>query len=464
MNRYDALEAEQALIAAALLDPPHVMAVVGDAVRASDFRSPVNGAVWQAMMDLDLVGHEIDYVTVSGAIAKQQSPPEVPVSYLMDLAELDIIASTAPLYANRIREASLRRQIAEASDELRSACQDEANLPALLQRLHEMHQRFLVDTDGASEPASIRDLLRKLLERFDAAADNQAPDMGVPTGFPSLDHLTRGMRPGRLILLAARTSIGKTAFAANLAASASLRGNGVLLFSAEVDAETISETLFGVSCYANPGRMLRGEPIPEESHGPLMRYASRLADAPLWVDDTPRIDLQTIYARSRRYVEQHAVKLVIVDYLQLLKAPDVGRSGTREQAVSAISRDLVAIARQLNVPVVALAQLGRDTEKEGRKPRLTDLRESGSLEQDAHDIWLLHRPDRMASEGCVIVAKQRNGPLGEFPVHFVGHHQRFMERDDERDRYYDPLPVLDGVAPPSPSTPAPQPDVPEELW
>lgn len=428
-DRLDATEAEQALLGAVMIDAS-VFGILSDRVLAEDFAHPQHRAIWQAYADLDLIGAEPDYLTVTEAISRQCNPPSVPIDYLMQLAERTPLAANAKPYAARVVEAALRRRMERARIEIGARLADAASLADALTTWRETEEyvtRRLVSHD----PTHVGDLMRALSKRFALAQESGHADHGVPTGLPTLDHLTRGMRPQRMIVLAARTSIGKTALGANLVANAAMAGYPTLFFSAEMDRDSISETLFGAACRANPQAILSGEGIPETDYERVLTALAAFAQAPLWVDDTPRIEPAAIKAIVRRAIIEHGIRLVLIDYLQLLQPPPIEGKPNREQQVAAISRELLAISRELRVPVVVLAQLGRGNEKEVREPRLTDLRESGSLEQDAHDVWLLHREDRDSTEAVLIVAKQRNGPLGRIPLRFTGRHQRFEEAPED---------------------------------
>jgi replicative DNA helicase len=435
-------EAEMSLLGSMILDPQVIGEVLPIVPRASDFYSARHGAIYSAIIavyeqhqDGDLV-QIVDSLRSAGQLEDSGGP-----EYLVQLAEQVPSAVNAPYYARIVAEKSrLRRLIDSAGQILYDAFHSESDgAGEVLDRAESLIFEIAED-DQRSDPQRLEDLLQAELERLETA-DGLVP--GVPTGFDDLDEILSGLQAGEMLIIAARPSMGKTALALNLAEQIAMGGKTpwtpaktahtpVGFFSLEMSKAAVAQRL--LSAYSGlDSHKLRTGGLSDPEFAEVMARAGELSEAPIFVDDTPGMTILTLRARARRMVAQHHVKAIMIDYLQLLTAPNASRE-SRQVEVSAISRGVKALARELNVPVICLSQLNRGAEqREGHRPRMSDLRESGSIEQDADVIMLLHReayyhrgdpewdPDSpefdeenrdKLNTAELIVAKQRNGPTG----------------------------------------------------
>lgn len=441
-----AIEAEMALLGSMLVDW-RVCGEVLEVIRnGEDFYKPAHGVLYELIVELYDQEQSVDVVQVVSRLESRGVLHEVgSVDYIADLADSVPSAAAAGHYARIVREkATLRRLIDTAGRMLVDAFTSDEKPADLMDRA--MRDVFeLSQTGRANEASLLNDLLQQAYDDLQARAGEGQGIRGLSTGFTELDEMLSGLGAGDLLIVAARPSMGKTAFALNIAENiAADQGKGIAVFSLEMSKMQLSLRLLcsrsGVDSHRLRKNMLRPEDFQRLAHS-----VGELADAPLYIDDTPGLTLLQLRAKARRMVSQNDVKCLIVDYLQLMSAPG---AESRQQEVSVISRSIKALARELSVPIICLSQLNRAAEqREGHKPRMSDLRESGSIEQDADVIMMLHResyynrhdpnwemenPEK-ANLAEVIIAKQRNGPAGVVPLVFDGKTTRF--RDAARGQY-----------------------------
>jgi len=424
------LQAEESLLGAMLLSRDAIVDAV-DICTEADFYKPAHGHVFEAVCSLYSQGEPADPVTVAdelrraGLLEATGGP-----AGLVSLQANTPAITNAPRYARIVEElAILRRLIGVAGEIAEMAYSVPDDVSAAVDRaearVFEVAQRRARDT-----VAPLRDLLESTLDHLEALYERGEAVTGVPTGFTDLDDRLSGLQPSNLIIVGARPSTGKTAFALNLAAHAATAANQpVLLFSLEMSHHEIAQRLLCAEARVDATRMRNGRLL--ESDWPKIQHAiGRLGEAPIFVDDNPNVTLLDIRGRARRLKSREGLALVVIDYLQLMSGR--GRAENRQVEVSEISRGLKILARELQVPVVALSQLSRNVEmRADKRPVLADLRESGSLEQDADVVMFLYRdelynpesPDRGTAE--VIVAKHRNGPTGVARLAFLEHYTRF---------------------------------------
>ena len=427
------IDAERSVLGALLL---HSYAVVdvSHLLQAEDFYHPPHQVIYRAILDTYDKSTHTDVIAVAESLSRGGALDVAGGrESLLDLVGSVVSAAAINYHAEIVRDKSMLRQLLETCLELSRQAYENAGTPGELVDEAERRIFEIARVKTASDSMSISDVIQKAFERLDKLRDRQGRLTGVGSGFYDLDDLTAGLQPGELIILAARPSMGKTSFALNLAERAACGGagqpHGVAFFSLEMSSQQIVQNMLCSRAQIN-GQDLRRGRITSDQYRHLQDVADQLYEAPIFIDDAAGLTVTTLRAKCRRLKQKHDIEMVIVDYLQLLNAG--GRVESRQQEIAAISRTLKSIARELNVPVVALSQLNRDVEnRENNRPKMSDLRESGAIEQDADVIMLLHRDEYFKpteeNRGLaqVIVAKQRNGPTGELTLRFFRNFMRF---------------------------------------
>ena len=430
------LEAERSVLGALLLDA-QTIGEVSQVLRPDDFYVPAHQRVYEALVaTCDKKGHA-DVIAIEEELVRRGHLAEAGGrDALLDLA--GSVYSTAGLvyHAEIVREKSVQRRLLEACVEVQQMAY-ESRLEAK-ELLDEAERRIfeIARLDVHSEAISIASIMQATFERIDRLRERQGRLTGVTSGFQDLDDLTTGLQPGELIVLAARPSMGKTTLALNIIERAA-SGDGlsgiaptpVAFFSLEMSSQQVIQNMLCGKAQID-GQLLRKGRVTQEQYARLQQEAASLYEAPVFIDDTPSISITTLRAKARRLKQKHEIGMIVIDYLQLMTAGS--REESRQQEIATISRSLKALARELKVPVVALAQLNRDVEaRDDHRPRMSDLRESGAIEQDADVIMLLHREEyykpteenRGIAE--IIIAKQRNGPTGTVKLLFFRQMMRF---------------------------------------
>ncbi|WP_081859155.1 replicative DNA helicase [Desulfohalovibrio reitneri] len=401
-------------------------------VTAADFHQPRHRLIWRAMERLSERGMALDLITVATELGDElERAGGKP--YLAELVSSIVSSAHAAHYARMVAElAGLRRLIAVGTKLTREASHPRADLRDLCDRTSQAADRIAARDrdDTAHATGQLADAAMANLAEL-AARDGALT--GVDTGYAKLNEYTAGLQPSDLIILAARPSMGKTAFALNLALNAATASpeTPVMVFSLEMSKEQLASRMLCIQGGVDLSRVRRGW-LSESDWSALRGARDVLARLPLWIDDTPALGVMDLRARARRMRRERGVGLVIVDYLQLMRASH--RVDSREQEISDISRNLKALAKELNIPVIALSQLNRKVEeRSNRRPMLSDLRESGAIEQDADMIVFLYRDEVYNKEtpakgiAEVIIGKQRNGPVGELELLFRAESNRFVE-------------------------------------
>ncbi len=424
------LEAEESLIGAMILSRDAI-AVAVETCTAEDFYKPAHGHVFDAITSLYAQGEPADPVTVADELRRAGLLEAIggPATLISLQASTPAISSAARYGAIVEEHALLRRMIGAASEIAELGYQVPEDVTAALDTaesmIFEVAQRRVVDT-----MSPVSDLLAQALDRLEALYDRGDAITGVPTGYHDLDEKLAGLQPSNLVIVGARPSMGKTAFALGLAAHAAMeRHVPVLFFSLEMSHLEITQRLLCAEARVESSRMRNGS--LRETDWPKIGHAiGRLGEAPMFIDDNPNLTVMDIRAKSRRLKSRGGLGLVVVDYLQLMSGRM--RAENRQVEVSEISRGLKILARELDVPVVALSQLSRNLEmRADKRPVLADLRESGSLEQDADVVMFIYRDEIYNAESSdrgtaeVIVSKHRNGPTGVTQLAFLDHYTRF---------------------------------------
>jgi len=426
------MEAEQAVLGAILLEAEALIASM-ERLGAEDFYSVSHQRIYEAMVALGEDGEPIDLVTLTARLQDLGQLDEVGgVSYLAKLAGAVPTAANVEYYAQIVEEKSmLRRLIRTATQIVSSGYASEDDVGLLLgdaeRRIMELSQ-----SRSSSGFISIRDVLMEVFERVEFLYNHRGGTTGIPSGFVDLDKMTAGFQRNDLIILAARPSVGKTAFALNVAQNVAVRaGESVAIFSLEMSAAQLVQRMVCAESNVDATRMRTGE-LKGDDWEKLSMAIGSLSDAQIYIDDTPGITVADIRAKCRRLKKEKGLGMILIDYLQLIQGR--GKAGeNRQQEVSEISRTLKMIARELEVPVIALSQLSRGVEqRQDKRPMMSDLRESGSIEQDADIVAFLYRDDYYDKESEkkniieIIIAKQRNGPVGTVELVFLKQFNKFV--------------------------------------
>lgn len=431
-----AIEAEMSLLGSILIDPNVIADVIQIVTTVDDFFKPTNAEVYGAMCRLYEEHSTIDIVQLHQSLKDRETLNAVGGSeYLVQLAQSVPSAANASHYARMVKEKAVVRQLIEAAGEI--LCDAYGSPDESRDILENAERRIfrIAEQYETHQASSLRDLITLTMEQIEAREGKTIT--GIGTGFSDLDRMTGGMQRGEMIILAARPSMGKTAFALNIAENVAVNKNGVAVFSLEMGGTQLVQRMLASRSRINSDRLRRNMLEPSDFTA-LMAACDEMHDAPIHIDDTPGLNLVQLRAKARRLKQRHDIQMVIIDYLQLMSSGH--RVENRQQEVSEISRGVKAMARELNVPVVCLSQLNRAAEhREGHRPRMSDLRESGSIEQDADVILMLHReeyyhpddewknanPDKIG-QAEVIISKQRNGPTGIFNLNWDATTTRFQ--------------------------------------
>jgi len=426
------LEAEQSVLGGMLLSKDAIADVV-EALRGGDFYKPAHQTIYEAILDLYGRGEPADAITLSAELTKRGELGRVGgAPYLHTLISSVPTAANAGYYARIVCERAILRRLVEAGTRItQMGYADTGEVDEVVDRAQA--EIYAVTEQRTSEDyAPLAEIMEGTLDEIEAIGSRGGTMVGVPTGFTDLDNLTNGLHPGQLVVVAARPGLGKSTLALDFARSASIKsGLTSVIFSLEMTRNEITMRLLSAEARVGLHHMRTGS-LGDDDWTKLARKMSEVASAPLFIDDSPNMTMMEIRAKCRRLKQRHDLKLVVVDYLQLMSSGK--RVESRQQEVAEFSRALKLLAKELQVPVVALSQLNRGPEQRtDKKPMLSDLRESGSIEQDSDMVILLHREDAYeresprAGEADFIVAKHRNGPTATITVAFQGHYSRFVD-------------------------------------
>ena len=436
-------DVEEAVLGAMLIEPTTIDEAMEE-LSPSCFYVPKHRMIYEAMSELVNEHSAVDLVTVSAKLREKGNLEEVGGAvFLSDLSQKVGAAAHIEQYIKYLKQKTIQRDLITASYQILSEAYDDS-----------VKVDDLIDSAQSKVYAAIQNNVKKDVQEIGSVINTAMNDIqemqnteglsGVPSGFETIDRITMGWQRSDLIILAARPSIGKTAFALNLARNAAVQHNmPVGFFSLEMSAIQLAKRLMTSESGLSADKIKGGSKLESYEWEQLEIRLKDLAKAPLYIDDTPGIPLMEFRTKAKRLVKQKGVRLIIVDYLQLIQGPTELR-GMREQEVAAISRTLKATAKELNVPIIALSQLSRQAVQRtggAGKPQLSDLRESGSIEQDADMVIFIHRPDYMgltedpAERGktYICIAKHRNGEVGEYPLMFKSEQVRFVEVDQTLD-------------------------------
>ncbi len=427
-------EAEEATIGAVLVDPGALL-TVASFLREEDFYFLRNAFIWRALLNLNLRNDAIDYVTLTNELYAIGKLEEVGgQAYLTYLAFNVPTSQHAEVYGRIVQRASLRRRLMKAADEIRQLATSEDKPIEAVTSEAEAALFNVTESQTRREITPMQQAISDYYDRIDRLMRSQQDALGLPTGYVPLDRLLGGLQRSDLLIFAGRPGMGKTSFLLSLALNSARFGGRVLIFTMEMGVEQITQRFLSMETGINMQKLRLGQLEPNE-YSRFLEAMARLSQLPIFIDDTPALNPIQMRTKCRRVAHEYGIDLVIVDYLQLMNA---GKSyeNNRVQEISYISRALKELARELNVPVLSAAQLSRAVEqRQDKRPVLSDLRESGSIEQDSDIVMFLYRDvvyneaTEFPNQANIIVAKHRNGPTGVIDLYFDKTVTRFVDAD-----------------------------------
>ena len=429
-------EAERSILGASMLSKDALLDIM-DIVKPRDFYSEMHKEIFTAIRDLYSRSTPVDTLTVSEELKKRNSLEMVGGrAYIASLSSGVPSTANAAQYAKIVAEkAVLRRLITTSSDIIEEAYKEAMDADVVL----DYAERGIFEIAQAKQSkdvAALKDVLIRNIEIIDEASKLDGNVIGVPTGFRDLDKMTSGLQRSDLVIVAARPAMGKTAFALNVAQQAAIKGKAsVLIFSMEMSKEQLGQRLLSMESRVETQKLKTGD-LNRKDWDDINIALDVLSEASIFIDDTPGISIMEIKNKCRRIKAEHGLDLVVLDYLQLMSFE--GRAESRQQEISALSRNLKLIAREMDCPVIVLSQLSRAPEqRQDHRPQLSDLRESGSIEQDADIVLFLYRDDYYEKENSekpgvceVIIAKQRSGPTGTVELMWLEKYTRFADKSN----------------------------------
>lgn len=425
------MEAEQSVIGSMIMDREAIV-VAAELVLGEDFYNRQYGILFDAMVELNDEGKPVDLVTLQDRLKEKDVPPEVSsLEFIRDLIIAVPTAANIKYYANIVAEKATLRRLIRINEEIANTCYvGKESLENILEDTEK--QIFdLIQRRNSDEFVPIRQIVMNAMDNIERASHNKGNVTGVATGFLDLDYKTAGMQPSDLILVAARPSMGKTAFVLNVAEYVAFKQNKtVAIFSLEMSKEQLVNRLFSMESRVDSQHLRTGN-LSDVEWEKLIESAAVIGKSNLIIDDTPGISISELRSKCRKYKLEHNLEMIIIDYLQLMSGG--GRAtDSRQQEISDISRSLKALARELRVPVIALSQLSRAVEQRpDHRPMLSDLRESGAIEQDADVVMFIYRDDYYNKDtekkgiAEIIIAKQRNGPIGTVELVWLPDYTKF---------------------------------------
>ena len=431
------IEAEESVIGSMIIDS-EAIAVASEIITGEDFYSRQYGILFETMVEMGEEGQPVDLVILQNRLREKDVPPELSgLEFVRELMTSPVTSANVKYYANIVAEKALLRRLIRLNEEIANTCY--AGKESLEFILEDTEKRMfqLLQRRDSGDFVPIRQVVMNAMDRIETASKNKGSVTGIPTGFTDLDYRTAGLQPSDLVLIAARPSMGKTAFVLNIAQYVAFKKNlPVVIFSLEMSKEQLVNRLFSLESSVDAQKLRTGQ-LNDQDWERLIESAGVIGKSKLMIDDTPGITVSELRSKCRRLKLEHGLSMVIIDYLQLMSGG--GRSESRQQEISDISRALKAVARELNVPVLALSQLSRAVEQRpDHRPMLSDLRDSGAIEQDADVVMFIYRDDyynhdtehKGVSE--IIIAKQRNGPIGTVELAWLPEYTKFANLERAR--------------------------------
>ena len=426
------IEAEQSVIGAMLMNKDAILAA-SEMIGGQDFYQSAYGVIFDTIVEMFNEGRTADLVSLKERLKEKDVPPEIAsLEFMRDILNIVSTSVNVRAHAEIIADKSMMRRLIKLNEQIANTCYvGKEPLPAILETT-EKSVFELLQRRNSGEYVPIKQVVLNALERIEKAAKSKGVVTGIPTGFIDLDYKLSGMQPSDLILVAARPSMGKTAFVLNIAQHVAFKKErGVAVFSLEMSKEQLVNRLFALESQVD-SQALRTGNLKDSDWEKLIEGAGIIGRSNLIIDDTPGISVSELRSKCRKYKLEHNTQLIIIDYLQLMSGSAGGRSESRQQEISEISRSLKALARELNVPVIALSQLSRAVEaRPDKRPMLSDLRESGAIEQDADVVMFIYRDEyynkdsEKKKQAEIIIAKQRNGPIGTVDLAWLADYTKF---------------------------------------
>lgn len=431
------LEAEQSVIGSMIMDKDAIL-VASEVINSSDFYEQQHGILFDTMQELFNEGKPVDLVTLQNRLKEKDVPPQISsLEFIRDLVSSVPTSANVKYYAQIVRDKAVLRRLIKVAEETANDCYlDKENLDAILEKT-EKEVFNISQNRGSKDFTDIKDIILRSIDSIEAASKNKGSVTGIATGFYDLDYKTAGLQPSDLILIAARPSMGKTAFALNIAEYVALRSNiTTAIFSLEMSQDQLAKRILAMNSRVDSQNIRTGN-LSADEWASLMESARIIGNSSLIIDDTSSISVSELRSKCRKLKLERNLGLIIVDYLQLMTGNK--RVESRQQEISEISRSLKALAREINVPVVALSQLSRAVEQRpDKRPMLSDLRESGAIEQDADVVMFIYRDDyyHLDSEEPgvteIIIGKQRNGPTGTIKLAWLAQYTKFANRENRQ--------------------------------
>ena len=423
-------EAEQSVIGSMLMDREAIMAA-SEIIDSADFYQHQYGILFETMLELYNEGTPVDLITLQDRLREKDVPPEISsLEFAKDLLSSVYTSTNVRQYAQIVYEKSILRKLIKESEETANICYLGKERVDDIMEDTEKRIFSLLQKRNTGDFVPIKDVVLNALDKIELASKNRGSVTGIPTGFIDLDYKTSGMQPSDLILIAARPSMGKTAFVLNIAQHMAFKNDvTAAIFSLEMSKEQLVNRLFSLESKVDSQSIRTGN-LSDDDWAKLIESAGIIGKSNLIIDDTPGISVSELRSKCRKYKLEHNLGIIIIDYLQLMTGSK--RADSRQQEISDISRSLKEVARELSVPVIALSQLSRAVEQRpDHRPMLSDLRESGAIEQDADVVMFIYRDDYYNKDSEkkniaeIIIAKQRNGPIGTVELVWLPNYTKF---------------------------------------
>ncbi len=428
------IEAECGVLGSIIIDPEAIVQVA-DFLHIADFYRDAHRTIYETIIQLYEQHEPADFITICDELERQDKLEAVGgASYITSLVNMVPTSGNVEYYGRIVERTAILRRLIQAAGDIAAIAYQESDAEVALDKAEQLI--FNISQNHArNDFSSLGEIITSYMEKLEQLHERRGSIIGVPTGFSDLDRLTGGLQRSDLIILAARPAVGKTSFSLSLAHNAAVKHQqSVAIFSLEMSKEQLIQRFISMNAGIDQQRLRTGW-IEDDEWDNIIESMEKLSGANIWIDDTAGISTMEMRSKARRLLSEHGVDLIIIDYLQLMQSEVGGkRNENRVQEVSEISRSLKGLARELNVPVLALAQLSRTVEsRQSKVPQLSDLRESGSIEQDADIVMFIYRDEVYNPEterkniADIIVAKHRNGPTGEISLFFQASQTRFAD-------------------------------------
>ena len=433
------IEAEQSVVGAMLMDKDAIT-TAGEIISGDDFYQASYGVIFDSMIELFNEGKPVDLITLQERLKEKDVPAEIAsLEFVRDLVTAVPTSANVKYYAQIVADKSLMRKMIKLNESIENMCYAGKEPVESIMEQTEKSMFQLLQRRTTGDYVPIKQVVLNALDKIEKASKSKGTVTGIPTGFIDLDYRTAGMQPSDLVLIAARPSMGKTAFVLNIAQHVAFKQNlPVAIFSLEMSKEQLINRMFSLESSVDAQKLRTGQ-LNDQEWERLIESAGVIGKSKLMIDDTPGISIAELRSKCRRMKQENGLSMIIIDYLQLMSGSGGRSSDSRQQEISDISRSLKAVARELSVPVLALSQLSRAVEQRpDHRPMLSDLRESGAIEQDADVVMFIYRddyynhdsPDKGISE--IIIAKQRNGPIGTVQLAWLPEYTKFANLENDR--------------------------------